>query len=95
MYNLGYFHVIKTMNVYKIWIKFGIHEQQRHVPVQWLAEIIGTEKLWVLLKAHILIGFDVTNNIRSKLVAFKAYLEKYLYDLGEEFHNYLFQMASK
>ena len=33
MYNLAYFHVFKTMNVNKIWVKFGTHERQRHTPV--------------------------------------------------------------
>ena len=30
MYNLAYYHVYKTMNVNKIWVKFGILEPQRH-----------------------------------------------------------------
>ena len=30
MYNLVYFHVFKTMNINKIWVKFGTHERQRH-----------------------------------------------------------------
>ena len=30
MYTLAYFHVFKTTNVNKIWVKFGIHERQRH-----------------------------------------------------------------
>ena len=30
MYNLAYFHVFTTLNVYKIWVKFGIHKCQRH-----------------------------------------------------------------
>ena len=29
MYNLAYFHVYKTINVNKIWVKFGILERQR------------------------------------------------------------------
>ena len=31
MYYLDYFHVYKTMNVNKIWVKFGILERQRRV----------------------------------------------------------------
>ena len=31
MYYLDYFHVYKTMNVNKIWMKFGILERQRRV----------------------------------------------------------------
>ena len=30
MYNSAYFHVYKTINVNKIWVKFGILERQRH-----------------------------------------------------------------
>ena len=85
MYNLAYFHVDKTMNVSKIWMKFGILECQAHIPVHQLAEILGTQKPRALLKAHILTGCDVTSKIGSKTAAFKACPEKYLYDFGEEF----------
>ena len=30
MYTLVYFHLFKTTNVNKIWMKFGIHKRQRH-----------------------------------------------------------------
>ena len=95
MYNLAYFHVYKTMNVNKIWVKFGILELQRHIPVHRLAEILGTEKSRALLKAHIWTVCDVTSKIGSKTAVFKACPEKYLYDFGEEFHDYHFRMAEK
>ena len=40
MYNLAYFHVYRTTNVNKIWVKLGILERQRHIPVHQLAEIL-------------------------------------------------------
>ena len=92
MYNLAYFHVYKTMNVNKPWVKFGILERQRHIPVHQLAETLRTGKSRALLKAHILTGCDVT---RSKTAAFKACPEKYSHDFGEEFHDYHFQMAER
>ena len=95
MYNLAYFHVDKTMNVSKIWMKFGILERQAHIPVHQLAEILGTQKPRALLKAHILTRCDVTSKIGSKTAAFKACPEKYLHDFGEEFHDYHFQMTEK
>ena len=95
MYNLAYFHVYKTMNVNKIWVKFGILELQKHIPVHRLAEILGTEKSRALFKAHIWTVCDVTSKIGSKTAVFKACPEKYLYDFGEEFHDYHFQMAEK
>ena len=72
------------MNVNKIWVKFGIHERQRHIPVYKLAEILGTEKSRALFKAHIVTGHDVTSIIGSKSAAFKVCLEKHLYDFGED-----------
>ena len=60
-----------------------------------LEEIFGTEKSRALLKAHILTGCDVTSKIESKSAAFKSCQGKYLYDFGETFHNYHFQMADK
>ena len=48
-----------------------------------------------MLKAHILTGCDVTSKTVFKTAAFKACTEKYLYDFGEEFHDYHFQMAEK
>ena len=60
MYTLVCFHVFKTTNANKIWVKFGVHEHQIHKPVYQLAEILETETLPALLKAPILTGCDVT-----------------------------------
>ena len=95
MYSLAYFHVYKTMNVNKIWVKFEILERERHITVYQFTEILGTKKSRVLLKLHILTECDVTNKTGSKTAAFKACTEKYLDDLGEKFHDYHFQMAEK
>ena len=84
MYTLAYFHVFKTTNVNKIWVTFGIHKRQRHIPVYQLAEILGTDRLRALLKTHILTGCDVTNKTGSKSAACKACPEKHLYDFGED-----------
>ena len=86
-------HMYKTMNINKIWVKFGILERQRHITVYQLIEILGTKKSRVLLKAHILTGCDVTSKTGSKTAAFKACTEKCLHDFGEQFHDYHFQMA--
>ena len=83
------------MNVNKIWMKFGILERQRHTTVYQITEILGTKKSRVLHKANILTGCDITSKIGSKTAAFKACTEKYLYDFGEQFHDYRFQMAEK
>ena len=83
------------MNINKIWVKFGILERQRHTTVYQLTEILGTKKSRVLHKANILTGCDVTSKIGSKTAAFKACTEKYLYDFGEQFHDYRLQMAEK
>ena len=84
MYNLAYFYMFKTMNVNKIWVKFGIHERQRYIPVYQLGDILGTEKSLALLKEHILTRCDVTSKIGSKSAAFKTCPEKHLYDFGED-----------
>ena len=84
MDTLAYFHVFKTTNLNRIWVKFEIHDRQRHIPIHRLAEILGTEKSWALLKAHILTGCDVTSKTGSKSVACKACPEKHLYDFGED-----------
>ena len=83
------------MNINKIWVKFGILERQRHTTVYQLTEILGTKKSRVLHKANILTGCDVTSKIGSKTAAFKACTEKYLYDFGEQFHDYRLQLAEK
>ena len=83
------------MNINKIWVKFGILERQRHTTVYQLTEILGTKKSRVLHKANILTGCDVTSKIGSKTAAFEACTEKYLYDFGEQFHDYRLQMAEK
>ena len=84
MYTLAYFHVFKTTNVNKVWVKFGIHERLIHIPVYHLAEILEAERLRALLKAHILTGCDVTSKTGSKSAACKACPEKHLHDFGED-----------
>ena len=74
--------MFKTMNVNKIWVKFGIHERQTRVPVYQYTEIFGTEKSRPRLKAHILTRGEVNSKIRSKSAAVKACSEKHLYDFG-------------
>ena len=76
--------MFKTVNANKIWVNFGIHERQRHIPVYQLAEILGTEKSRALLKAHILTECDVTSKTGSKSAAFKACPDKHLHDFGED-----------
>ena len=56
----------------------------RDIPVYQLAEMLGTERLWALLKVHILSGCDVTSETGSKSAAYKACPEKDLYDFGED-----------
>ena len=46
-------------------------------------ETLGTEKLRVLLKAHILTGCNVISIIGSKTEACKAYTENDWYDIEE------------
>ena len=71
------------MNVSNIWVTFEIHDCQRHIPIYQLAETLGTEKLRVLLKAHILTGCNVISIIGSKTEACKAYTENDWYDIDE------------
>ena len=56
----------------------------RDIPVYQFAEILGTERLRALLKAHILTGCDVTSKTGSKSAACKACPEKHLCDFGED-----------
>ena len=83
MYTLAYFHVFKTTNVNKLWVKFGIHERLIHIPVYHLAKILEAERLRAQLKAHILSGCDVTSKTGSKSAACKAFPENH-YEFGED-----------
>ena len=86
MYNLEYFPMFRTVNVNKIWVKFGwsLERERQSIPIYQLAEILRTEKSQALLKAHVLTRFDVTSKIGSKSAVFKACQEKLLYDFGED-----------
>ena len=84
MYILANCLGFKTTNVDKLWVKFGIDESPRHIPVYQLAEILGTERLRAMLKEQILTGCDVTSKIESKSAACKACPEKHFYDFGED-----------
>ena len=56
----------------------------RDTLVYQLAGILRTERLRVVLEAHILTRYDVPRKTGSKSAACKACPEKHLYDFGKE-----------
>jgi hypothetical protein len=84
IYNLAYYDKFKMVNIEKIWIRYGLKEKVRNIPIHWIADILGTDKSLALLKAHVLTGCDVTSKVGSKAAALKAEPEIYLKDFGEE-----------
>ena len=96
IYNLAYYEQFRKDKIRELWIRFGVKEKARNIPIHRIAEELGVEKSAALLKAYILTGCDVTSKVGTKAAAFKAKPEVYLKYFGvEPVTDYVFQQAEK
>ena len=67
----------------ELWMKFGIGNSSRFIPLHFLASQLGPRVCSVIIKAHILTGCDITSKIGTKVAALKCKPEKYLMTFGD------------
>ena len=56
----------------KLWMKFGNGDSSRFIPPHFLASQRGPRVCSGIIKAHILIGCDITSKIGTKMAALKC-----------------------
>ena len=80
---LYYIHYFINLGIEDLWIKFGIGDKSRHIPVHKLGDILGTQLCKVILKSHILTGCDVTSKVGTRAAALNSEFEQYLESFSE------------
>ena len=80
---LYYIHYFINLGIEHLWIKFGIGDKSRHIPVHKLVVVLGTQLCKVILKSYVLFGCDVTSKVGTKAAALNSELEQYLKSFGE------------
>ena len=70
-------------NLQELWVRAGIGDTTRHVPIHTLYKRLGCSPCAVLPAIHSLTGCDVTSKVGTKKAALEAQPEKLLKDFGK------------
>ena len=84
---LFYTHLLLSKGLHELWIKYGVGDHVRFLPMHYLAKKLGPHQCSVIMKAHILTGCDVTSKVGTKSAALQAEPTEFLDTFGE--HNTL------
>ena len=82
---INYFTDFLAKGVVQLWIKYGLGDKTRYIPVHTLARRLGRDTCAALLKCHAITGCDVTSKLGTKANALKANLQLLL-DFGKSVH---------
>ena len=84
---LHYFHVLCHQGMKELWMRGGVGDSTRYIPLHTLAEKIGHDMCQVLPALHTLTGCDTTSKVGTKAAALKAKPLVYLKDFGKNLNN--------
>ena len=77
-----YWVSFKSQGVREIWIKVGVKDTTRYIPIHILAEKIG-QMCSVLPALHCITGCDASSKFGTKAAALKANPTQFLSDFGK------------
>ena len=80
---LHFFFVLQEMGLKELWVKSGIRESVRHIPVHTLASKLGKELCEVIPAVHVLTGSDYTSKCGTKHASLAANPVQYLSGFGK------------
>ena len=69
IYSLAYHQKFCELGIQELWVKFGIEDGHRNIPIHKLKQQLHWEKCSALLEAYILTGCDETSKIVSEVPA--------------------------
>lgn len=69
---LHFSQIFKTHGMFELWMRAGVGDSIRYIPVHVLAGKQGHELCDVLPAVHALTGCDITSKFGTKLAALKA-----------------------
>lgn len=69
---LYYWQTLQVQGLFELWMKAGVRDSTRHIPIHLLASRIGLDLCKVLPAVHTLTGCDYTSKVGTKPAAIKA-----------------------
>ena len=81
---LNYWDLLKSHGLREIWIRAGVGNTTRYIPLHVLAERLGRETCKVLVAMHHLTGCDSTSKFGTKASGLKANPHHYLKKFGKD-----------
>ena len=92
---LYYIHEFMSNGLSELWMKFGIGDSSRFIPLHFLAPQLGPRVCSVIIKARILTSCDITSKIGTEVAALKCKPEKYLMTFGDTDDNLSYRNAEQ
>ena len=74
--------ILCELGIQEIWLKFGIKNGCKNIPIHKVGQQRDGEKYSALLKAHILTGCDVTSKIGTKASGIASKPKSYFDDFA-------------
>ena len=84
IYSLPYHQRFYELGIQERWVKFGIEDERRNIPIHKVRKQLGGEKSSTLLKVYTVTGCDETSKIGIKAPAVASKSESYLDNFGFE-----------
>ena len=79
---LYYWNYLQSAGLQELWIKAGVGDTTRFIPIHTVALRIGKELCQVLTALHALSGCDYTSKVGTKVATLKACPTTYLQQFG-------------
>ena len=81
---LHFWNIFKGHGLKELWIRAGVGNTTRYIPLHSLADRLGTQICKVLIALHHLTGCDSTSKVGTKAAGLKANPGHYLCDFGKD-----------
>lgn len=92
---LHYWDILKCHGLQELWMRAGVANTTRYVPLHILAERLGHETCSTLIAVHHLTGCDSTSKFGTKASALKPKASKYLHNFGKDHNEIDLDMAEE
>ena len=84
---LHYWSLLKGHGLKELWIRAGVGNSTRHIPLHTLADKMNPDICKVILPVHHLTGCDSTSKLGTKAASLKAEPAQHLQEFGKDPSN--------
>ena len=92
---LHYWNLLKGHGLKELWIRAGVGNTTRYIPLYIITQTLGTEICKVLIALHHLTGCDSTSKFGTKAAGLKSNPAFYLCDFGNDSTNNNFSLVEQ